>query len=213
MNTSRTNIIQLSKILATKMCHDLAGPLGGISNGIEFMGDSIGDENMVKQSLSLLQLSSDEGSAKLQLFRQAYGIINQVGGTTELSILKEAFNDFFKHGKISVEWDKGETTAIDHHSRQILVNLVIICSSYLIMGGMIKIKASDPSSLIIEGTGPQIKKDDVFEKIISGNISIEEITPHNIQIYFTYILAEELGSKLDVTTNEGSITLLAKNLP
>ena len=60
--------ITLSSLLITKFCHDLAGPLGGLQNGIEFLSESESSD-----AAELLALSSNEASARLQVFRHAYG--------------------------------------------------------------------------------------------------------------------------------------------
>lgn len=197
------------------MCHDLAGPLGGISNGVEFLSESLSKDESTQQYLSLLALSSGEGSAKLQMYRQAYGIINQIGDKTDLNILTDIFDNFFQQNKIDISWEAGGVNAIDHRSRQLLVNLVLIASSTLITGGTLSIKCTDGDKLTISlfAQGQQIKRDPDLLKVFSRDMPLEQLTPQTAQAFFTVSLADELGTNLEHNYTETSFSISANNLP
>ena len=215
MSETNTTSTQLAKLLSTKICHDLAGPLGGMSNGVEFLSETIGDNDSIKQPLSLLALSSEEGAAKLQMFRQAYGIINQVGEKTEISFLKELFKNYFKHSRIEILWDENNLKAIDHRSRQALVNLALIANTFLIMGGKIKISLtySDSLTIKIDAEGKQIKKDPDLIAILENKASLDKITPNNSQAFFTIQLISELGCTLKCDINDSVFSIIIYKLP
>ena len=60
----------LAALLGSKICHDLASPLGGLSNGVEILEaltEGPSDE------LSLIRFSIDAALARLKFFRLAFG--------------------------------------------------------------------------------------------------------------------------------------------
>lgn len=207
-----TNLSQLAKLLTTKMSHDLAGPIGGISNGVEFLSESLPADDGAQQSLSLLKLGSEEGAAKLQMFRQAYGIINQAGGTTEISFLKDLVYNYLKNTKIEVVWNAGEINEISNSTKQVLLNLLMVVNSALITGGSIKINFDGSSNLSISAEGSQIKFTEETENIFSGEIDIEDITPQSVQIYFTFLLINDLGVKMVHEVAETTLSIKVSNL-
>lgn len=215
MNNAEYSSLRIAKLLTTRMCHDLAGPLGGISNGVEFLSESLSKDESTQQYLSLLALSSGEGSAKLQMYRQAYGIINQIGDKTDLNILTDIFDNFFQQNKIDISWEAGGVNAIDHRSRQLLVNLVLIASSTLITGGTLSIKCTDGDKLTISlfAQGQQIKRDPDLLKVFSRDMPLEQLTPQTAQAFFTVSLADELGTNLEHNYTETSFSISANNLP
>ncbi len=210
-----TSLSKVAKLLITKVCHDLAGPIGAVSNGVEFLSESAGDKDMTEKSISLLQLSSLEGSVKLQVARQAFGIINQAGDKSPLSQLKELLGTFLTHNKINIIWLADSINDINHTTRQILINLILIATASLIRGGKIEVsinQADRKTSLKIKAEGPQLKFDDSHKSIINNKLGIDEITPHTAQIYFTVLLIGEIGATLSPAYGEERLELTVSNI-
>lgn len=208
--------LMLARLLATRLCHDLAGPLGGMNNGVEFLKDSLteqsevvgADNSMVAQSVDLLALSAGEGAAKLQLFRQAYGIINQVGGETEINALGELLTNYFTHGKISVAIDSGELTVISHEMRQLVVNCVMLVSSQLLSGGKVDITLTSHSFEIV-GSGGAIKQDGALECAFVGDCDLLDLNPQLVPAFFTYLLAREVKFSIDYSCDAERVVIAA----
>lgn len=66
-----TDKTQLAQLIATRLCHDLAGPVGAVAAGVELVGD---DPSAVDQeTLGLIGSSSAAASHKLKFLRIAFG--------------------------------------------------------------------------------------------------------------------------------------------
>src|SRR5882672_2499112 len=64
--------LALTQLLCTRLCHDLAGPVGAVAAGVELAG---GDPAQVdEETLSLIGSSSGAASRKLKFLRAALGI-------------------------------------------------------------------------------------------------------------------------------------------
>ncbi|MGB1876763.1 MAG: hypothetical protein ACPHGY_07545, partial [Rhodospirillaceae bacterium] len=65
------NELQLAQLLCTRLCHDLAGPVGAISAGVELMGTD--PELIDDETMSLLSGSAEAAGRKLKFLRVAFG--------------------------------------------------------------------------------------------------------------------------------------------
>lgn len=64
--------VELIALLCTRLCHDLAGPIGAVSAGVELLSDDA-DPAFVVEATALLRHSADASSARLKFFRAAFG--------------------------------------------------------------------------------------------------------------------------------------------
>ena len=162
-------LITLSALLITKFCHDMAGPLGGIQNGIEFLSEEPGDAEMAKQAASLLGLSSSEASARLQLFRQAYGTFSPLSpaGASEIA---ELIQQYLGQTKIALAWRLGGH-AVNQQQRSALLQQITIAHQLLIYGGNIEVtteKTGGALQLNIGGTAPKMNDDAEMKAILQN---------------------------------------------
>lgn len=71
-----TDPLLLTGLLCSRLCHDLVGPVGALVNGVELLtdiDDGDDEDGLRDQSLTLLGESAAELSARLRLFRLAFG--------------------------------------------------------------------------------------------------------------------------------------------
>ena len=86
--TEKPNITAL---VAARMCHDLASPIGAIGNGVELVeltGKTLGQEG------ELVKASVNAAVAKLKHFRIAFGQFNadEILNAAEISAVQTAWN-------------------------------------------------------------------------------------------------------------------------
>jgi histidine phosphotransferase ChpT len=64
--------LELAQLLCTRLCHDLAGPIGAVAAGVELIGD---DPSMADaETIGLIGDSSTAASRKLKFLRAALGL-------------------------------------------------------------------------------------------------------------------------------------------
>src|SRR3954470_6811530 len=59
------------ELLASRVCHDLISPVGAVHNGVEFLQETGVEAGA--EAVALIAHSAQQASAKLQIFRLAYG--------------------------------------------------------------------------------------------------------------------------------------------
>lgn len=199
--------IEVAELLASRLCHDLVGPLGAVNNGLELMAED--DPSMMAESLELVQGSANQGTDILQFFRLAYGMAGAQAGDDPdrlLSILA----GFLAHKKATLIWqDVALPEWLPEGGGKLLLNMVALAEEMLPRGGAIEIGFDDKPALRIKltgkGAGP---RDGDLESILAGNLPEEDLTPRNVHGHFTNLVAQRLGGSIAlVCEGEESLVL------
>ncbi|MET0154905.1 MAG: hypothetical protein ABW189_02210 [Rickettsiales bacterium] len=64
----------VSELVATRLCHDLAGLVSAFANGAEILAEHADDDSMRASSVELLKISAEDASARLRVFRKLFGV-------------------------------------------------------------------------------------------------------------------------------------------
>lgn len=66
-------LLHLSAAVSTRLCHDLAGPVGALNAGIELLADET-DAAFITETAALLRHSAEAAAARLKFLRLAFGV-------------------------------------------------------------------------------------------------------------------------------------------
>lgn len=159
--------LSLTSLLITKFCHDMAGPLGGLQNGIEFLSESEGDD-----AAELLALSSSEASARLQIFRHAYGTFAPQA-SADAAEIEQMVHGFLKQTKLAANVTL--TGAMTQQARSALLQQVLIAHQLLIYGGRLEINGNG-KQLQLHGSAEKAHDDPEIKALLlsSGAVKIPE---------------------------------------
>lgn len=206
---------KLAEMIATRLCHDLTGPIGAVNNGVEFLDEEGFD--MQNEAVQLILTSAHEAVNRLQFYRQAYGRVGNAGEAS-LSEKKKITVDFFSASKIQVDWPDshadGSEVTIGQKMSRLLLNLIIIAGSSAIRGGTLSVRLSlgeaGEKCLDVSIKGETIKLDSETAAILGAKAEEIPMTPKSAQPYLTMKLAEELHANVTFTLEEGSLLLRAR---
>lgn len=205
----------MAEMLATKLCHDLTGPIGAVNNGAEFISDE--EFSMQGDALQLITDSAREASVRLQFYRQCYGAIKG-SGEVSLGEKKQLVAGFFKSSRIQVDWpdmyaDAGGVSLAQRTSR-LMLNMIMIVAATMIKGGIMHIRIEqdgDVEKLItITAEADVIKADAEVLKILDKAPDAPEMSPKNVQVYFTASLVNELTVTLTHKHEGNKFSLIAR---
>lgn len=203
--SEKLNETHFAEMLCTRFCHDIAGAVSAVNNGVEFLLDGT-DPGMQKQATDLLTLSAKEALSKLQTYRMAYGRTT-AGSESEMGELEEIISKFFENGRIKLKWKNNIGSNIGNEIRRILVNMILIVSASLVYGGQMEVEI-DKKKIKITGTNDRIKTENEMKKILDGNAE-EELTPYNVVAAFLASIAKEKNIKLFFKNSETKIEFSA----
>src|SRR5262245_45703687 len=82
--------LELAQLLCTRLCHDLAGPIGAVAAGVELIGTD--PQAADPETLGLIGTSSAAASFKLKFLRAVLGTDNSANGApVELASLLDGY--------------------------------------------------------------------------------------------------------------------------
>ena len=181
--------LELARLLCTRLCHDLAGPVGAVSAGVELIGD---DPSQVdEETLALIGDSSTAASRKLRFLRAALGVANGSADDVE-----ELLNGYLgamagMGGKVEVSWPAPAALSVAENTlgaalNQILLNLCLFALE------------SQPGcrtlSLAVNAAGSSL------------TISVSAKT---VQAYVTGRLVRSLGGTIAYTAGPQGVNIMA----
>lgn len=204
--------IAFAEMLNTRFCHDMAGPISAIHNGLDYLIDESIPEEMRNQARDLLVLSSKEALAKLQTYRLAYGRASATGESS-VAELKDIVQRYFLHGKVALDWpDGGFSANINNEIRRLLMNMILLVSRMLVYGGTLSVRKEvmpHGRRLHVSGAHEKVKHDPELEKILNGLESVGP-TPHNVPVLFTAGIAAQRGIRLRFSASDTKVDFTAE---
>lgn len=207
--------IKLAEMLATRLCHDLTGPIGAVNNGAEFLDEEGFD--MQNEAVQLILTSAHEAVNRLQFYRQAYGRVGDSGEAC-LDEKKKIALDFFSATKVRLDWPDSHTDAAGVNMSQkmarLLLNLLIIGGASLIRGGTLAVRLSQneqgDKEIRITAQGETIKVDPDTAAILKSDSDAVVLTPKSSQPFLAMKLAQESGATVHFTHDAGTFDITVK---
>ena len=205
--------LRIAELLASRLCHDLVGPIGAVNNGMELLVDD--EFGMADDALQLASTSARRAADSLQFFRLAYGMAgSRVGG--ELSELRNLAEAHLKPTKAELMWsDVTLPEGAPDDLGKLLLNMIELGQETLPRGGSLTVGLSGGDGsvtveIIAAGEGAQMRPE--TEAVLSSATSLDELTPRNVHGHFTALVAERLGGKLSIEGPESDQLRLSVKL-
>lgn len=210
-NAAEPSDLELAALISSKICHDVISPVGAIYNGLEILSED-GDPGSREYAMDVIRNVTVQASARLQFARFAFGAAGSAGAEIDLRTAKEISAGFIGDSKHKLSWDAPAGYLPKNHVK-LLLNLVAISINALPRGGTIAVSIKDDLSapdFTIECSGPRSRPPQHLPDIISGNMP--EIDAMSVQAYYTWRLAENVGSKISIDQAGDLVTLHASKL-
>lgn len=201
--------LKVAQLLASRICHDLAGGISALSTGAELLADEGGVPQA--EALSLIALSAEQTTRRLQFLRVAFGQGGGDGGIIAMTALRELTHGFLEGGRVSLVWaDDGETIALD--AGKLLLNLCLIGVESLPRGGVLDIRTASVDgqqgfAVAAQGTGARLTPE--LAAAMNVDVRADELNPRTVHGHFTAVLAADLGAELEIHTEPGVEVQLA----
>ena len=189
--------LRVLHLLSARLCHDLVGPVGAISNGIELVQEFGAD--MEKDAFDLIAGSAKRVANELQFFRVAYGMA--AGMATTVADARTLLAPYIEGGRVKLDWPAGpddKTTVIGDMPVKLALNMALLGAESLVRGGTVAVKVAlaPKPEISIVATGEGARLEEETRKALDGTASVAELTPRSVQGYFTARLAESAGGAL-----------------
>jgi|APGre2960657468_1045069.scaffolds.fasta_scaffold01905_7 histidine phosphotransferase ChpT len=201
--------LTLTQALCTRLCHDLAGPIGAVSAGIELVG---GDPSQVDaEMLQLIASSSNAATQKLKFLRVALGTPAASGSMTDVKATIEGYLASVAglSGAAAVSWpaDRDLESALQNTSGaalQILANLIVMAIEVVPRLRKVMISVIQ-GGLSIEAQGEISARLDQRLDLIAllADPNGATLTPKTVQALYTVGLIAQVGGSLSAVAVDG----------
>jgi hypothetical protein len=198
----RNEEIGLAEHLASKLCHDIAGTIGGIINSVEFLDD--GNSTFKQQAEALLKKASKQLGDQFHFFRKLFGNID-INSVVDCTDLLELANNYLQYHKVKLIYDEKTFQQVDINGlkAKAIINIIYVCARCLIGHGEMHLQYGKDHSLALSLVGKNLKVDPAIEQIIlNGQVDQEELSALNAQVFYTAKLIKQAELKFSLETHE-----------
>ena len=185
----------VADFLASRLCHDLVGPISAVANGLELLAES---PQMEEEAVGLARRSAARATALIQFFRLAFGNAgNQIVRPQEA---QAAAQGLFQDGRVKLDWSMTpETLALPAGAGKLLLNMVLLAADALPRGGRILALTAGEGTAIrfaVRATGTDAKLTDDEAAALAALTPPNDLTPRTVQAYLAGRLAARFGASL-----------------
>jgi histidine phosphotransferase ChpT len=205
--------LTITQVLCTRLCHDLAGPIGAVAAGVELAGD---DPSQVDaETLQLLANSAAAATRKLKFLRVALG---SAGAQTPAKDFQATVTHYFDaiagpSGPARVEWpadtEFAQAAAAAHgQGAQILANLILVAAEVVprLRSVVVRVLPSDGAvTLSAEARGDISANLDPRPELVKV-LSVPDaaaVTPKSVQALYAHAIVTQAGGSVSGVATEG----------
>lgn len=198
------------QLLASRMCHDLVGPVGAINAAVELLGDE--DGALDAEALKMLAKSAGEANSKLAFFRAVFGLGGSKDQPDQVAQLVELANGVLASGKVKVRWDPDMPATLPGGAGKVVMLLVYLAAEALPRGGEVGVRVQDFSdglgvACVAEGEGAALREE--INDVLKGAAPPEELTARGIPAYLLVLLANNINAKVEFSADQPDQIALA----
>ncbi|ATP12684.1 histidine phosphotransferase [Bartonella henselae] len=195
----------LAALLCSRICHDLISPVGAIQNAMELYDEGGAEED----ALQLVRWSVASASARLQFARLAFGFAGTSRGQIDTRSVEQVAQQYMKEEKATLKWQI-PALLLPKNEVKLLLNLLLIANATVSRGGEIVVmivQGENQHSFRFEICGKTLRIPSHFIALYNGEIQEEFIDAHVIQFYYTMLLAQMTGMKININETDSCVIL------
>jgi len=202
------NELEFTELICARYSHDLAGPIGAINNGIEFL--DYAEKDIKERAISLIKTSAEQSVVRLQFLRQVYGYIRSESEMSlgEIVALAEAF---FSLTKIKLKWnyDPNQESLSQFKARfaKLILNVLNVASTIVLLVGEVEVTLESNGKFSVEMRGDRLIFDEYLIDVIKGEIEMVDVTTKNVHIYYLTQIAKDMGVKIGAVTKDKQLII------
>ncbi len=193
--TAASQPFDLAEVLATRLCHDLAGTLGTLMGALELAGS---DAEMLAEALPLAGDAARQLGQRLRLLRAAWGGLDS---PMSLAELRDLTTGLPSGRRSSLSWDglhPDRTFTPD--AARLLLNVLMLATECLHGAGALAVAGGPEGDVIVTIDGPRAAWPDGFAIMLAQPVTALPggITPRDLQAPLTAALARRCGITLSM---------------
>jgi histidine phosphotransferase ChpT len=189
----------LASLISARICHDLANPIGAISNGMELMELSGAART---PEFDLTADSVQNANAKLNFFRIAFG--PATAGELSPPEITRTLDEVFNSTRCQIDWQI--TDSIDRNDAKRLFLLLQCLSSALPRGGAITVSRTS-NRTTLAATGDRVQCDGPLWHGLSNNTPTPDVKASDVHFELARIECEIADQPITLECGEQQATI------
>jgi histidine phosphotransferase ChpT len=193
--------IHIVQLLFSRLCHDLAGPIGAINNGLELVADVEDDD---EEALDLIAQSARQAATDLEFARLAFGFGGGSGGSYAADA-ERLCKAMFANERVRVAWRSTADADLSKDAVKLLMNMSLVGQQVLRGRGSLVIDISRPGQgyrIAVTAEGPGAAMNPGLREALAGAAGSADLTPATSQGYFVNGLSQLVGGSVEIDETE-----------
>lgn len=202
-----TSTIELAARLAARLCHDFAGPAGGIKSGLEFLADPASPISR-QEAMALIEESARSLGGQLAFARVAFGIGEETFAAGDLEALARPL---FEAIRPTLAWSV-EEPALPGAAARVLLNLVQLAGAALATGGEVRVSAGRSGGgwrLSVDAVGPRARLYPEVQAGLEGRPRGEGLAGRWVQGAFVQAMTASVGGSVSAGADADAVRFTA----
>lgn len=192
--------VNVAALIGSRICHDLISPVGAVTNGLELLAMSgVGDS----PELSLVNSSAADATARIKLFRLAFGAASE-GQQTGADEVRMILANHYSDGRLTTEWRPD--APVPRKTAQAALLAVLCVEQSLPFGGTMVVDHSG-DAWSVTGSSDRIKERGDLWAGLLGDAELTKLAPADVQYLLLSDLLKETGRSCTITATQTSVCL------
>ncbi len=203
--------LDLTALVASRLCHDVISPVGAIVNGLEVLEEEK-DPAMREIALELVKKSATQASARLQFARLAFGAAGSAGAQIDTGDAEQVARSVVSDSKAELSWT-GPRLLLPKNKVKLLLNLIVVALGTIPRGGKIdvKIEGDEPDTRFeIVTSGQMVRVPNGVVELLAGNPENGHVDAHVIQPFYTGLVGRAAGMSISIDLENDTVFLRAR---
>lgn len=206
--------LQLSELMAARLCHDLVGPIGAVANGVELLG--AGPDAEVT---GLIAVSARQATRRLQWFRVAFGSASGLPSAAMFGESRRLALELFEDSRVALDWsapDAATEAVATREAAKVALNLSLVALECLPRGGGVQVRIAPNGASVkinVAAVGATARVPDDMQLALRHDTPIAELTPKSVPAYLAAQLAGRAGTSVEVRVLAEDRVEFAADLP
>ncbi|WP_428249454.1 histidine phosphotransferase family protein [Ferrovibrio sp.] len=164
--------IDLVALICSKLCHDLAGSIGAVSNGAELLAEET-DAAMREEAIRLIAQSAGDAAKRLAFFRLALGASGGMDEPMAMADVSRVTTEYFNGGRVRLLPLTGLPNSLPKPLAKALMLGLAVMAMALPRGGALRLGLQNGEWRVQAEGSPSKLPDDVAMSLL-GDGAVEE---------------------------------------
>lgn len=205
--------LRVAQLMCSRLCHDLAGPVGAVNAGLELLREGAGPGD---EALDLVARSAEQAGRRLAFLRLAFGLGTAAGGTMTVDAVRALTADLMAGGSIALDWPEPTKRVLPTAAGKLLLNLMLVGIACLPRGGRLVVHVAELAEGIgvaVTASGSGARLGDAQQAGLGAGGAGGTLSAQNIHAYLAARLAAGLGVAIEASDGDDGTVRLAVLVP